>query len=624
MKLAKVKLSEIKPSNTNPRSVFESEDQKELEKSIAEVGLLKPLDLIKVPSGNGKTPYRIIDGERRYRALTKLNIDVIDALITDFNEEDVPEVQLIEHIQRIQLSNYELYKAVLYLEGESRKTPMQIARRLGKPKRFVQEILRLHNMHKTLEKYFKENPTTSIRKMSALAALPQAVQEAEFETCEDVSNLVMHLTSEEVINEVLSTGRPLSNYPFDPEVSYADFPKCNECIYNTAIQKDMFGKQSDAWCLNIDCAGRKQDQFVFELIQQKKKLVEEGKTLLVGRYLEKNLAKYGVGQEVLILGHADKPKVNTCYVDLSKKGSIPALLVTGTEYLRTVKSDGEPDYRTFGVGQMTRVHRYTEEEITQFDQQSREQQAEETGRMPAPVTYEEPIEAEERRMKNRHKSSEDEIRKSTIYKLVAELPTKLKEIKKLPALVVEHIFERLGLNGYNMDVLSLLGRNGKEEDADIKHFSNPHNILELLIADSAIHYRDLMMDANIQYSDEEIVELLKAYGFNCEKSFQTNYKARLEKQEVEIADLEKRKAGNKQAFDSYVRSWKQGAGVEIGDIVYESSEIVNDEHLKTLPHDKIKAVARTLKISSAGRGHDALCEIIAKRVKEAIDVRENK
>lgn len=97
-----VELAKIRPNRLNPRLDVNIEKLNELAESIKQVGLLEPL--IVRPFENG---YEVVVGERRYRASHQANLKKVPVIIRDYSDDEVVELNLIENIQREDLSAIE-------------------------------------------------------------------------------------------------------------------------------------------------------------------------------------------------------------------------------------------------------------------------------------------------------------------------------------------------------------------------------------------------------------------------------------------------------------------------------------------------------------------------------------
>lgn len=100
--LIEIVLSKIHPNRLNPRLDINIERLNELADSIREVGLLEPI--IVRPVGE---EYEVVVGERRYRASQQAGLRQIPAIVREFTEEQVIALNLVENVQREDLSAVE-------------------------------------------------------------------------------------------------------------------------------------------------------------------------------------------------------------------------------------------------------------------------------------------------------------------------------------------------------------------------------------------------------------------------------------------------------------------------------------------------------------------------------------
>jgi ParB family chromosome partitioning protein len=122
-----------------PRTTFK--DIEELSQSIQQFGILVPL---LVESLNNGGYYRLIAGERRYRAAKEIGlkeIPVICDIVCD--QRDILLVQIIENLQRADLSPLELARSFQKIKEDWDYSSDEIAKKVGKSKRYVNEILKI-------------------------------------------------------------------------------------------------------------------------------------------------------------------------------------------------------------------------------------------------------------------------------------------------------------------------------------------------------------------------------------------------------------------------------------------------------------------------------------------------
>ena len=101
-----------------PRTVFSEEGIRELATSIEETRLLQPIVVRRNRVQTLDTRYELVAGERRLRAHKLLGRSEIEAHVIDVSNEDMASLALIENIEREDLSDYEVAKAIRRAENE--------------------------------------------------------------------------------------------------------------------------------------------------------------------------------------------------------------------------------------------------------------------------------------------------------------------------------------------------------------------------------------------------------------------------------------------------------------------------------------------------------------------------
>ena len=136
-----IKLIDIEPNTTQARKTFKEESINELANSIKNYGVLQPI----IVENKGKY-YRIIAGERRWRAAKKAGLETIPCLIRDEDEQKNKEISLIENIQRENLNPIE--KALGYKEliDNYNLKQQDLADKLGISRPYVANTLRILNL----------------------------------------------------------------------------------------------------------------------------------------------------------------------------------------------------------------------------------------------------------------------------------------------------------------------------------------------------------------------------------------------------------------------------------------------------------------------------------------------
>jgi ParB family chromosome partitioning protein len=138
--LALVAIEQIAPNPYQPRKTFNEASIEELARSVREHGIVQPLVVTKT----GDDRYRLIAGERRFRAAQKAGLKEVPVVVKEtMTDSDVLQVALIENIQREDLNPIEEAYAYHQLHEEFGLTQEEISKRVGKERSTVANFLRL-------------------------------------------------------------------------------------------------------------------------------------------------------------------------------------------------------------------------------------------------------------------------------------------------------------------------------------------------------------------------------------------------------------------------------------------------------------------------------------------------
>lgn len=133
-----IPIDAIIPNRYQPRTEFNDEKINELCQTIKTHGVIQPIVVREIEGG-----YELIAGERRWRAVTKLGLPTIPAIIRNFNDSQSASVALIENLQRENLTSIEEAIAYQKLIDLHDLTQESLAQRLGKAQSTIANKLRL-------------------------------------------------------------------------------------------------------------------------------------------------------------------------------------------------------------------------------------------------------------------------------------------------------------------------------------------------------------------------------------------------------------------------------------------------------------------------------------------------
>ena len=145
--LKELKISDIVRDEEQPRREFSEEAIEALAASIKEHGVLQP---IVVTREDGK--YKIVAGERRWRASQRAGLTKIPAIIRTLDSQNRLELSIIENAQREDLNAIELATAYAKLKSQLNMSTEDIAAKIGKSEASVQGTMRLLNLPEDVKK----------------------------------------------------------------------------------------------------------------------------------------------------------------------------------------------------------------------------------------------------------------------------------------------------------------------------------------------------------------------------------------------------------------------------------------------------------------------------------------
>ncbi len=146
-----VDINRIVPNPRQPRIEFDPVSLSELAESIKSQGVVQPI-LCRQKDGK----YELVAGERRWRASKKAGLTLIPAIVKEFTDEESLELALVENLQREDLNAMDEAEAYQKLSKEFHLTQADIAKKVGKERSTVANIMRLLELPKEIQ--------TSIRK----------------------------------------------------------------------------------------------------------------------------------------------------------------------------------------------------------------------------------------------------------------------------------------------------------------------------------------------------------------------------------------------------------------------------------------------------------------------------
>lgn len=147
-----INVNTIVPSKLNPRKSFSQDSLKEMAASIKKNGVLEPVLVRPFESKSLNGKYELIAGERRWRAAQLAGLDQMPVIVKQLNDREVMEIQIIENLQREDLTPLEEAFGFKELAAQRGYTVEQLAEKIGKSKSYIYGIIKLCDLPRLAEK----------------------------------------------------------------------------------------------------------------------------------------------------------------------------------------------------------------------------------------------------------------------------------------------------------------------------------------------------------------------------------------------------------------------------------------------------------------------------------------
>ena len=143
---ASLYLTDLVPGQYQPRTRMDEGALYELAESIKVQGIMQPILVRRLSSGEHEGKYEIIAGERRFRAARLAGLDSVPVLVRDVPDESAAAMSLIENIQREDLNPLEEAQGLQRLVKEFGLTHELAAKAVGRSRSAASNLLRLLNL----------------------------------------------------------------------------------------------------------------------------------------------------------------------------------------------------------------------------------------------------------------------------------------------------------------------------------------------------------------------------------------------------------------------------------------------------------------------------------------------
>ena len=229
-------INKVEPNRDQPRKVFDEDALNELAESIRIYGVLQPLLVQKE-----KDYYRIIAGERRWRAAKIAGLKKVPVIIKELSEKEILEISLIENLQREDLNPIEEAEGYQRLLQEFDMTQEDLAQRVSKSRSAITNTIRLLKLDEGVQKLLSDGALSSGH---ARALLSIEDNELQKEAAERIIREGLSVRDTERLVKRLTTKKPEKQPPLpaQDDFIYRDLEEKMRQILETKVQIKNKGK----------------------------------------------------------------------------------------------------------------------------------------------------------------------------------------------------------------------------------------------------------------------------------------------------------------------------------------------------------------------------------------------
>jgi ParB family chromosome partitioning protein len=196
--LRNVPLSSLVESQTNPRKAFDADGLKGLIESVREKGVLVPLLVRPCEDDAGTEGYEIVAGARRYRAAKAAKLAEVPCIVRDLNDQQALEVQVIENLQRTDVSELEEADGYQLLMDRGAYDVQALAKKVGKSKEYIYGRLKLRELSAPAKKQLAAGKITA----GHAVVLARQREEVQLELLDQVTDKYNPLNVQQLEDEV--------------------------------------------------------------------------------------------------------------------------------------------------------------------------------------------------------------------------------------------------------------------------------------------------------------------------------------------------------------------------------------------------------------------------------------
>lgn len=255
-------LNKVEPDRDQPRKNFNEDSLLELSESIKKHGVFQPLLVQKKDDY-----YKIIAGERRWRAAKLAGLKTVPVIIKDLSEQEIAEIQLIENIQREDLNPIEVAEGYRQLIDKFHMTQDELAEKVSKSRTAITNSLRLLKLDERVRQMVIEDMITTGH-ARALLAIDDKNKQYEFAQMVFDKKMTVREVEKEIRNISKEKKEKKKKIDRQSEIIYKDLE--NKIRNNLGTKVNIMPKDTEKGKIEIEYYSSDELNRIVELLKNSK------------------------------------------------------------------------------------------------------------------------------------------------------------------------------------------------------------------------------------------------------------------------------------------------------------------------------------------------------------------
>ncbi len=255
-----LRITQVEPNKNQPRHSFDNDKIDELSESIKEHGVIQPIIVVK-----NNDMYKIVAGERRWRAAKKAGLKEIPAVIRNYSEFEIAQIALIENLQRENLNPIEEALGYQTLINKYNMTQEDVSGKIGKSRSAVANSIRLLALDEPIQQKLISGEITSGHARALLSIDSPKIRLAVLDSIIEKN---LNVRQAEALAKQLQTNKPKRKKPAIDEQTKAQLETLEDRLSSHLGTKVKLFHEKKKGRIEIEYYGNEDLERILGIIEQ--------------------------------------------------------------------------------------------------------------------------------------------------------------------------------------------------------------------------------------------------------------------------------------------------------------------------------------------------------------------